>query len=218
MRSLLVSLAALVLMSSLSLSPTSAQKPPEGFTALFNGKDLTGWKATGKKEVWDVKDGLLYCQGGGGGWLMTEKEYGDYILSFEFRLPKNGNSGVALRAPLQGNPAYQGMEIQLIDDINWKGLQSWQHSGSVYNVIPASGTSINPPGEWNLMFIVLKGNDIKVVLNQKELVKDDLSKYFEKHGKEHPGLMRKTGHIGFQSYNHKVDFRNVWIKPLDKSK
>ncbi|MCS7017354.1 MAG: DUF1080 domain-containing protein, partial [Gemmatales bacterium] len=84
-----------------------------GWVALFNGKDLTGWKTfQGKLDVWGVEDGILYCKGGGGGWLMTEKQYGDFELRLEFRLPKMGNSGVALRASLKGNPAYEGMEIQ----------------------------------------------------------------------------------------------------------
>lgn len=200
----------------ISAAPAPAQKPPEGFTALFNGKDLTGWKVFGgKQEVWGVKDGLLYCEGGGGGWLMTEKEYGDYTLFLEFRLPKMGNSGVALRAPLKGNPAYEGMEIQLIDDINWKGLQPWQQTGSVYEVIPASKIVTRPPGEWNSMMIVLKGSKILIDVNQTKLVQDDLSKYVETK-KNHPGLTRKTGHVGFQSYNLRVEFRNIWIKSIDE--
>ncbi|MCE9532980.1 MAG: DUF1080 domain-containing protein, partial [Planctomycetes bacterium] len=111
-------------------SPARAEdaKPPEGFVALFNGTDLTGWNATAKKEVWGAEKGVIFCQGGGGGWLMTEKEYGDFELRLEYKLPKMGNSGVGLRSPLKGDPAYVGMEIQLIDDENWKGLQTWQHT------------------------------------------------------------------------------------------
>src|SRR5215472_1416918 len=99
-------------------------KPPAGFAALFNGKDLTGWKVLpgGKMEVWGAKDGLLFVDGRGGAWLMTEKEYGDFEIRVDFKMPKMGNSGVALRAPLMGDPAYQGMEIQLLDDTNYKNL------------------------------------------------------------------------------------------------
>jgi hypothetical protein len=209
-----VMLAALV-----PVQPASAQKPPEGFTALFNGKDLTGWQVFGgKKEVWGAKDGLLFCEGAGGGWLMTDKEYGDHQLFLEFRLPKMGNSGVALRAPLKGNPAYEGMEIQLIDDLNWKGLQPWQQTGSVYDVIPAKKIATQPPGQWNSMLIILKGSKILIDVNNTKVVQDDLSKYLDTKGAKHPGLSRKTGHIGFQSYNFKVEFRNIWIKPIEEPK
>src|SRR4051794_5222791 len=99
-----------------------ADEPPAGFVSLFNGKDLAGWKATGNPKVWGAEDGVIFVAGGGGGWLMTEKEYGDFELRLEYKLPKMGNSGVGLRSPLEGDPAYVGMEIQLIDDANWKGL------------------------------------------------------------------------------------------------
>src|SRR5437868_5404178 len=75
-------------------------KPPEGFTDLFNGKSLEGWKPTGKAEVWAAEDGLIVCKGGGGGWLLTEKEYGDFEFRCEYRWEKKGgNSGVAIRTP-----------------------------------------------------------------------------------------------------------------------
>src|SRR5690242_9876681 len=72
--------------------------PPPGFASLFNGKDLTGWKVNegGNLKKWGAADGLLFTRGGGGGWLMTEQEYDDFELRLEFRLPKAGNSGVAL--------------------------------------------------------------------------------------------------------------------------
>src|SRR3954451_1204268 len=82
---------AVLVLTSVAL----ANDPPAGFTALFNGKDLKGWKATGKMEVWGAENGVLYVKGGGGGWLMTEKEYSDFELRLEFKMPKKGNSGVA---------------------------------------------------------------------------------------------------------------------------
>jgi hypothetical protein len=188
--------------------------PPRGFTALFNGKDLSGWKATGNAKVWGVDNGLLYVNGGGGGWLMTEKEYGDFELTLEYRMPKMGNSGVGLRSPLEGDPAYVGMEIQLIDDPNWKGLQTWQHTGSIYNVVPAAKIATKPFGEWNKMDITCKGRHVKIVLNGEVLVDANLDDYVEQHAKKHPGILRKTGHIGLQSYNFRVDFRNIYLKAL----
>ncbi len=193
--------------------------PPDGFTALFNGKDLTGWKPNGKKAVWGAEKGVIVCKGGGGGYLMTDKEYGDFEFRCEYRWgAKGGNSGVGIRTPPTGDPAYQGMEIQLIDDENWAAvhkfkLAPYQHTGSIYNVQPAKPAKNKPIGEWNSVKIVCKGRDVTVTQNGVELVKANLDNYKEKLA-THPGLKRDKGHIGFQSYNIRVEFRNVWIKEL----
>ena len=188
---------------------------PEGFTALFNGKDLTGWKATGDMKVWgtDADKGVLYVSGGGGGWLMTEKEYGDFEVRLEYKMPKMGNSGVGLRAPLKGDPAYVGMEIQLLDDANWKGLRPEQQTGSIYDVVAAKKINSKPFGEWNTMRIVAKGRKITVEHNGEILVDANLDD-FEQHYKRHPGLTREKGHLGLQSYNFRVEFKNIYIKEL----
>lgn len=186
---------------------------PEGFTALFNGKDLEGWFSTGNKKVWGADNGVVFVEKGGGGWLLTEKEYGDYELRLEYKMAKMGNSGVALRTPKEGDPAYVGMELQLIDDENWKGLQPYQHTGSIYGVVPAAKVNSKPHGEWNTMRIVAKGRRILVEQNGEKLVDANLDDH-EKHFKAHPGLTREKGHVGFQSYNVRVEFKNIYLKPL----
>ncbi len=191
-------------------SVSGGEGPPKGFISLFNGQDLTGWKATGNPKVWGTENGTIFVSKGGGGYLMTEKEYSDFVLQFEFRMSKVSNSGVALRAPLKGNPSRSAMEIQLIDDLNWKNLKSWQHTGSIYGVVPASKIAIKEPGQWNQMTITCKGPHVKVVLNGETLVDANL----KDHEKGHPGLQRTKGHIGFQSYNIRVDFRKIYLKPL----
>ena len=194
---------------------TSPSKPPEGFTSIFDGKSLAGWKPTGKAEVWTAEPGLIVCKGGGGGWLLTEKEFGDFEVRCEYRWEKEGgNSGVALRTPDKGDPAYVGMEIQLIDDEGWPGkLADYQHTGSIYDVQPAKEAKNKPIGEWNTVKIVCKGRKVIVVQNDVELVNANLDDYKAKE-KGHPGLKREKGHVGFQSYNVRVEFRNVWIKEL----
>ena len=191
-------------------------KPPEGFTALFNGKDLTGWKSTGKMEQWLAESGVIVCKGGGGGFLLTEKEFGDFELRCEYRWAKEGtNSGIALRTPPKGDPAYVGMEIQLIDDEGWPGkLADYQHTGSIYDVVPAAKTNNKPIGEWNAIHIVCNGSKVKVEVNGQTVVDANLEDSKEKKGAKHPGLSRGKGHVGFQSYNTRVEFRNVFIKPL----
>jgi hypothetical protein len=202
------------LLAFLVVASAASAQTPEGFTPLFNGKDLFGWKSTGKKDVWGADTGVLYVAGGGGGWLLTDKEYGDYELRLQYKLPKMGNSGVALRTPPSGDPAYVGMEIQLIDDENWKGLQTWQHTGSIYNVVAAKKINNRPIGEWNKLRIVCKGRNVMVENNGDVLVDANLEDYVKEHAKKHPGILRDKGHIGFQSYNFRVEFRDIVIREL----
>lgn len=194
-------------------------KVPDGFTNLFNGKDLTGWKSTGKADVWAAENGAIVCKGGGGGYLLTEKEYGDFEFRCEYKWAKpGGNSGVALRTPDKGDPAYAGMEIQLIDDEGWESvhkskLADFQHTGSIYDVRPAKAAKNKPVGEWNAVKIVCKGRKVTVEQNGSGLVDANLDDYKAKADK-HPGLAREKGKIGFQSYNIRVEFRNIHIKEM----
>ena len=212
--------AASLLLTVFSLA-SAEDKPtvPEGFTPLFNGSSLSGWKATGKADAWAAEGGHIVCKGGGGGYLLTEKQYSNFEFVCEYRWSKpGGNSGVALRTPPQGDPAYVGMEIQLIDDEGWESvnkfkLAPYQHTGSIYDVEPARKQANKPIGEWNKVHIVCNGRKVKIEQNGELLTEanlDDFPKKFDKH----PGLKRTEGHIGFQSYNIKLEFRNVGIKEL----
>jgi hypothetical protein len=194
------------------------KNPPEGFMALFNGKDLTGWKVhAGKMDAWGVDNGVMYVQGGGGGWLITEKEFGDYEMRLEYKVPVNGNSGVAARAPLKGDPAYQGMEIQILDDYGpaYTKLNPAQYTGSIYGVVPPAKRVTKHAGEWNQMTITCKGRKVKVEINGTVVVDANLDDYTDKHAKAHPGLLRDKGHVGFQSHDGRVEFRNIYLKVLD---
>ena len=214
MRSCLFVVPALLALCWLSTG-RSAEDAPEGFDALFNGKDLTGWKVNegGNIKVWGADKGVLFVQGGGGGWLMTEHEYADFELRLEYKMPKHGNSGVALRSPLKGDPAYAGMEIQLLDDANWKDLRPAQYTGSIYDVVPPSKHVSKPFGEWNHMRIVAKGRKITIELNGTKIVNANLDDHKE-HSKRHPGLLRDKGHLGLQSHDGRVEFRKLYVKPL----
>ena len=212
-----VRFAALPVLVAVLAAPVHSAdtKPPKGFMSLFNGKDLTGWTPTGNKAVWGVDNGVIYVEKGGGGWLLTDKEFGDFELQLEYKLSKGANSGVGLRTPTKGDPAYVGMEIQLIDDEGWPGkLADYQHTGSIYDVVPSSMRNNKPIGEWNSMHISCKGSHVKVVLNGKTLVDANLEDHKEKKGVRHPGISRAKGHVGFQSYNVRVEYRNIFIKPI----
>lgn len=183
---------------------------------LFNGEDLDGWKAvSGPMSAWKVEDGLLYCSGGGGGWLSTEDEYANFEIELEFRVPPGGNSGVFLRAPHQGNPAFAGMEIQILDDEGraYTKLKPYQYCGSLYDLEPPKTRASKPAGEWQKMHIVCNGRNVKVSLNDTPIIDADLDKYKDKLP-THPGLNRTTGYVGLQNHGTRLDFRNVRLREL----
>jgi hypothetical protein len=192
---------------------------PEGFTPLFDGKDLAGWEVLdGKKDAWAVENGMIVTKSGGGGWLLTDKEYGDFEVRVDFKMSEGGNSGVALRAPLKGNVSYSGMEIQLLDDVwhkkNYKDLKPVQLTGAIYGVVAPSKDALKPVGEWNTIDITAKGRQITIVLNGVKTVDANLDDYKEASEKDHPGLKREKGHLGLQSHSNRVEFRNVYVKEL----
>ena len=199
-------------------TPAPEAKPDaEGFVSLFNGKDLTGW--TGAVAGYTVENGVIACIKEKGGNLMTEKEYADFVLRFKFKLPPGGNNGVGLRAPVSGDAAYKGMEIQVLDDTAdvYKNLQPYQYHGSIYGVVPAKRGHLKPVGEWNEQEITARGRQITVKLNGTVIVDADIEKASTPETmdhKPHPGLKNAKGHIGFLGHGSRVEFRNIRIKEL----
>lgn len=197
--------------------PVSLDTPNEnGFTPIFNNQDLTGW--VGDTRGYLVDGSNLVCAPGGN--LFTEKEYSDFVLRFDFKLPPGGNNGLGVRAPLQGNAAYQGMELQILDTPHpmYKDIKPWQAHGSVYGVVPAKRGYLRQPGEWNQEEVIAAGNRIIVRLNGETIVNADIKEASANgtlDGQNHPGLLNKTGHLGFLGHGSRVEFRNIRIKELD---
>ena len=194
----------------------------EGFIPLYNGINMTGW--VGNLNDYYAKDGMIICdpERGGHGNLYTEKEYSDFIVRFEFLLTPAANNGLGIRAPLEGDAAYVGMELQILDDNAeiYKDLHDYQYHGSVYGVIPAKRGYLKPVGEWNYEEVIAKGNRITITLNGTVIVDGDIaeaSKNFTStiDGNEHPGLSNKQGHIGFLGHGSWVAFKNLRIKEIE---
>lgn len=192
----------------------------KGFTPLFNGENLDGW--VGNKTAYQAQDGMIVIdpKGTGGGNLLTEKEYGNFILKFEFQLTPGANNGLGIHAPLTGDAAYVGKEIQILDNTadKYKDLQEYQFHGSVYGVIPAKKGSLKPVGEWNQEEVIVNHPKITVILNGETILEGDYleaSKNGTLDGKEHPGLQRSSGHIGFLGHGDVVRFKNIRIKELN---
>jgi hypothetical protein len=197
----------------------TAEEKKQGFVSLFDGTDLEQW--TGNKSGYIVKDGVIEVDpfDGSAGNLYTKDEFGNFIFRFEFQLTPGANNGIGIRAPLEGDAAYAGMEIQVLDNDapKYKDLHVYQYHGSVYGVIPAKRGFLLPTGEWNKEEIIANGNKIKVILNGTVILDGDI-KEASKNGtmdhNEHPGLLRKTGHIGFLGHGDVVRFRNLRVKRL----
>lgn len=202
----------------LAIAAFAADVEP-GFTPLYNGKDLKGWiLINGKGPGYIAKGEEIYCPREGGGNLFTEKEYSNFVLRFEFLLTAGANNGMGIRAPYEGDAAYQGMEIQILDhdDPQYKGwLKPEQRHGSIYGVVAAKVGALKPVGEWNREEILADGRHIKVTLNGKVIVDANLDDVKDAAVlAKHPGLARATGHLGFLGHGALVRFRNLRIQEL----
>lgn len=203
------------------LAGCATSRSDSGFTCLFDGQTLNGWKLVSPHGGgYGVTNGVIYCAKGGGGNLLTEKEYDDFILRFEFKLEDGSNNGIGIRAPLDGDAAYGGMEIQILEEGaalrgKWGKLREEQYHGSVYDLIAAKRGALKPPGEWNTEEITARGRQIKVVVNGQTILDADLNSVTDPEKLlKHPGLFRERGHIGFLGHNDYLEFRNIRIKEL----
>jgi HEAT repeat protein len=202
--------------NQISLTP---EEETNGFVSLFNGKDLKGW--VGNMTDYKVVDQTILIDptAGGKGNLYTEKEYDDFIFRFDFQLTPGANNGIGIRTPLEGDAAYVGMEIQVLDNTSpiYANLEPYQYHGSVYGIIPAKREFLKPVGQWNEEEIRIEGDRIRVTLNGQIIVDGDLKEASENgtlDHKNHPGLQRTKGHIGFLGHGSEVRFKNLRIKSL----
>jgi hypothetical protein len=210
---------------------TQAQKS-EGWKVLFNGQNLDGFRFFKNKEnnSWEVVDGSLHAKPSAPGSdkradLVTTASYENFELSFEWKVPAAGNSGVMFHVTEEYDAPYlSGPEYQLIDDKGWPGdpLKDTQLTGSNYDMHAAPVTkALNPTGEWNNSKIVVNGNHVEHWLNglklfEYELRSSEWSKLKEaSKWKEAKGYgAASTGLIAFQDHGQEIWFRNIFIKTL----
>lgn len=205
--------------TALFLSSAAVQAQRDGaLVSIFDGTSLKGWTLVGKKGPgYLVRDGAIVCPGDGGGNLFTDREYTNFIFQFEFKLTENANNGIGIRAPLEGDAAYMGMEIQVLHDDGpeYTRLRPEQYHGSIYDVVGAKRGAQKKLGEWNKEEILADGRHIKVTLNGQVIVDADLNQVTDPAKlQKHPGLLRESGHIGFLGHNSHVEFRDLRVRDL----
>jgi len=204
--------ACLPLFAVLLLAMLVRAADEDGFVAMFNGKDLTGWKTTGNWVVVDEKTITIEPRPGEQGWkrfadyIMTEKTYGNFLLDLEFKFEKKGNSGVFFRVADPLDPVEKGIELQILDT-HGKENPGHHDCGGIIRTTGPSKNMVKPAGEWNRYQLSLIGHQLKVSLNGEQIVDIDLSTSAMK---DRPAV----GHIGFQDEAKKVWYRNVRIKEL----
>jgi hypothetical protein len=197
-------LAALVVLGSLPIGSVSAQ---EGFTSLFNGKDLTGWVPVGTPEAFTVKNEAIYTTGAGPypSWLRSEKQYENFVLRFEYQTQGWYEGGVLIHAPLDGPGSQLGFKIHLRHDRHEYGARS---PGAIYDVATARTLVNLPSGQWNRCEIECNWPRLRVTLNGT-LIHDigmdanDVLKY-----------QLRRGFLGIQNIGCQAYFRNIQIRPL----
>lgn len=197
-----------------------ASKDEAGFVPLFDGATLAGWK--GAVQDYEVVGGAIRCRPGKGGTLYTDRVFADFALRLEFRLPKGGNNGLALRYPGRGNPAYDGFaECQVLDDsyeaATGQKIDPRQAHGSAYGMAAAARGYQRPVGQWNFQEVTLVGKRLKVELNgtvilDADLAKADPASFME--GRRHPGLAVASGHIGLAGHSDPVEFRAIRLREV----
>ena len=197
----------------------SEEEQKQGFVSLFDGTNIDQW--IGNKVGYLVKEGSLMVspEEGSGGNLYTKEEYDNFIYRFEFQLTPGSNNGIGVHAPLEGDAAYVGMEIQVLDSEHpmYAKLQPYQYHGSVYGVIPAKRGYLKPTGEWNQEEIMVNGSKIKVTLNGTVIVDGDYAAASingTMDHNQHPGLARSSGHLGFLGHGDVVRFKNMRVKKI----
>jgi hypothetical protein len=213
------------------------QEKAEGWTLLFDGKSLEGWRDfKGDSSVstapWKVEKGMLTSLGNGSdstGYIVTKKEYENFIVDFDWMIDEGGNSGFlyhVVERPEYKVPYVTGPEYQLIDDIGFKDpIEDWQKVGADYAMYVGDSTKrdVRKAGTWNNSRIVFDNGKVEHWLNGQKILEfeawtDDWFARKESGKWEFApeyGLAR-SGRIALQDHGSRIWFKNMKIKELPR--
>ncbi len=217
------------------LNALSQREQRQGWILLFNGRDLDGWNSlgrdTGPERGWLVENGEIVVNKGGrqrGGDIVTEAQFSEFDLRFEFKLTLAANSGVKYFVTRYERGGWLGNEYQILDDNLHpdakQGRDGNRKTASLYDLIPAGKKTMNPPGQWNSGRVVVRGDRVIHYLNGKKVLSYDRSSpaYREawrssKFRDTEPMFGRvEAGHILLQDHSDEVSFRNIKIRDLSE--
>lgn len=179
---------------------------------LFSGKDFTGWGGAGldEHEGYEIEDGVIVatpkCK-----ILSTDRNFTDYVLEFEFQLTEGANNGLGIHYAGAGDPAYHGMELQILDNTAEKyagKLKPYQFHGSLYTLKPAEKGALKPVGEWNHQKVTVRAAQVTVELNGKKILEAELDE-LQAENPEHQGVARRSGKIAFCGHGDTIRLRNI---------
>ena len=205
---------------------TSAEKSA-GWKLLFDGKSLNGWRGYKTEAIgagWKAQDGALVLTQGKAGDLLTAQEFGDFELSFEWKISEGGNSGVIYRAGLGESAPYRfGPEYQVLDNEKATDNKEGNHlAGSLYDMGPSVPRDLTKPvGQWNSSRLIVRGWKVEHWLNGKQVVAADLASPAGKamiaasKFKDWPKFATLSrGYIALQDHGHVVSYRSIKIREL----
>ncbi|MGK7397465.1 MAG: 3-keto-disaccharide hydrolase [Candidatus Cyclobacteriaceae bacterium M3_2C_046] len=216
---------------------TQTAEPAGDWIVLFDGETLDGWKRYNADEIgplWTVEDGTIKCDGEGlgegsgeyGGSLITERQFGDFVLELEWRISKGGNSGIlyhVVEKPEYSHAYVTGPEYQVLDDPAWDDKIQGENkkAGASYDMYAPTNKSVNPALEWNSSKIVYNDGQVEHWLNGEKVLEFDENsqdfqeKYEQSKWTEFPDWNKyKEGAIGLQDHGAPVWFRNIRIREL----
>jgi len=210
--------------------------PAEEWIDLFDGQSFTGWHKYGGGEVgkaWKIEDGAIYLdavnkdgwQTGDGGDIVTDEEFENFHLKYDWKIAQNGNSGVIFfihEAPEYEYPWQTGPEMQVLDNEGHPDAKIISHrAGDLYDLIVSSEETVKPYGEWNQAEIIADHGKLEFVLNGTTIVSTTMwtpeweALIAESKFKDMPGFGKfKKGKIALQDHGDLVYFRNIVLKKL----
>ncbi len=210
-------------LSSCLLASASAQVA----TPLFNGKDLSGWTTSDGKPVtagWVVEPGGILHRAAKGGDLFTASEYGNFELSWEWKISPGGNSGLKYRVQAYPEKGFLGCEYQILDDLNHPDGKIGPHrqTAALYDILPPSPSKpLLPVGQWNLSKVVVKDQTFEHWLNGQKVLAVDLTSDVFKTARAQSKFKAAVGfaenpkgRIMIQDHQDEAWFRHITLKPL----
>lgn len=226
MKSPAIALAVLLTGGSVMSAEPNTLTPEEaaaGWRLLFDGKTLDGWrgfKAEAPDAGWRVEDGAIGPDPKRSRDLMTRERFGDFELTFDWKISPKGNSGVMYRVIEEGGQTYHsGPEYQVLD--NSRGEPPLERAGALYGLYAPAVDATKPVGEYNQSRIVVNGSKVEHWLNGQKVVEADMAS--EEFKTRVAGTKFRAwpqfaaspeGHIALQNHGDEVAYRNIKIRPL----